>query len=42
MFKQVVEAVSEKYKNMDRMYVRKRKLGLVGVITLLLMLQAYT
>jgi hypothetical protein len=42
MFKQEVEAVSEKYKGMGRMYVRKRKLGLVVVATLLLMLQSYT
>jgi hypothetical protein len=28
MFKQEVEAVSEKYRNMDRMYVRKRRLVL--------------
>jgi hypothetical protein len=30
MFKQKVEAPSEKYRNMDRMYVRKRKLVLHG------------
>jgi hypothetical protein len=30
MFKQEVEAVSEKYRNMDRMCVRKRKLVLRG------------
>jgi hypothetical protein len=28
MFKQEVEAGSEKYRNMDRMYVRERKLVL--------------
>jgi len=30
MFKQEVEAVSEKYRNMYRIYVRKRKLVLRG------------
>jgi len=39
MVKQEVEAVSEKYRNMDRMYVRRENLCFVDVIAVLLKLQ---